>query len=435
MPPKLLDFFQATNPGRTLFIDGTQNDQKYYIDFASVRGGQMIEELRDNIILWSPDEATCQLFTGHIGCGKSTELLRLKAELEQAGYHVAYFESSQDLEMNDVDVSDILLAIARRVSESLEEIDIQLRPGYFQNLFAEIRDLLQTPVEISTSAQISLGIAQITAQTKQSPKLRDKLRGYLEPRTKGILEAINEELIEPAIVKLKQKHRQGLVTIVDNLDRIDNTPKPWKRLQQEYLFVDRSEQLRSLNCHVVYTMPLALRFSNDFDTLAQRFRGDPKMLPMVPVQKRDGSQCQKGISLLRQMVLARAFPDLDPEQRLDKISEIFDRPDTLDRLCQVSGGHVRNLLRLLNDSIKREKQLPIARNTLESAIRAYRNQRILAVDETEWALLQQVAERKTLGGDMAYQTLIRSMFVFEYCDDEGPWFDVNPVLVDKLSSK
>jgi hypothetical protein len=39
--------------------------------------------LRDNISFFSPDEPTCQLFTGHIGCGKSTELLQLKLELKQ----------------------------------------------------------------------------------------------------------------------------------------------------------------------------------------------------------------------------------------------------------------------------------------------------------------------------------------------------------------
>ncbi|NEQ25645.1 MAG: ATP-binding protein, partial [Microcoleus sp. SIO2G3] len=88
---------------------GNPDDQKYYINFSSVRGGEIVEELGQTILL--SDESTCQLFTGHIGCGKSTELLRLKEELEQQSFHVVYFESSQDLDMADVDISDILLAI------------------------------------------------------------------------------------------------------------------------------------------------------------------------------------------------------------------------------------------------------------------------------------------------------------------------------------
>ena len=111
----LQTFYRATNPSKTLAVDN-EEDRKYYIDFSSVRGGQIIEKLRKKIAIFSPNQPTCELFTGHIGCGKSTELLRLKLDLERSGFHVVYFESDQDLEMSDVDISDILLAIARRVS-------------------------------------------------------------------------------------------------------------------------------------------------------------------------------------------------------------------------------------------------------------------------------------------------------------------------------
>ena len=79
----LRKFYQATNPSQVLQADSPEDD-KYYIDFSEVRGGRIIEELRDNITFFNPDSPTCQLFTGHIGCGKSTELLRLKAALEKA---------------------------------------------------------------------------------------------------------------------------------------------------------------------------------------------------------------------------------------------------------------------------------------------------------------------------------------------------------------
>jgi hypothetical protein len=241
----LQKFYQACNPSKTLDM-GNAEDQRYYIDFSSVRGGEIIEELGRTITLFSPDEPTCQLFTGHIGCGKSTELLRLKDQLKRQGFHVVYFESSQDLDLADVDISDILLAIARQVSESLEAIQIKLQPGYFTNLFSEVKDFLQTPVDLSLGAELSFGIGKITAQAKDSPKLRGQLRQYLEPRTNGILDAINE-LIERATKELKRRGKKGLVVIVDNLDRVDSRPLPSGRLQPEYLFIDRGEQLRYRN--------------------------------------------------------------------------------------------------------------------------------------------------------------------------------------------
>ncbi|MBD1881250.1 P-loop NTPase fold protein [Coleofasciculus sp. FACHB-T130] len=450
MAVDLRKFFQATDPGKTLFVANPE-DKKLYIDFSSVRGGKIIEELKDNITFFSPDDPTCVLFTGHIGCGKSTELLRLKLELELDGFHVVYFESSEDLEMADVDIGDVMLAIARRVSQSLDKITLEeprklkeLLQGAVNVLNSEVTGVKLKLPEISgvpkigdigiTSEKeklsIAFGIGEITTKVKSDSKLREKLNQYLGPQKTQLLEAINKELLEPAIAKLKQLGKKGLVVIVDNLDRIDNRQKGWGRPQHEYLFVDQGECLTKLHCHLVYTMPLALKFSNDYGNLTQRFSEDPKVLPMVPVQLQDGSQCEAGMALLRQMVLARAFPDLDEDNRLDNITEIFDSPETLDRLCSVSGGHVRDLLRLLNTWIRKGRQLPLSRETLEEVIRSRRNEMTMPISDNEWELLRQVRQRKKVSDDDGYQKLIRSRLVFEYRDNGESWFDINPILAE-----
>ena len=85
-----LKFFDACDPSRTLII-GNQEDRQYYTDFASVRGGKLIELVKRTILLKArTNQPTCQLFTGHIGCGKSTELRRLQSDLEAQGFHVVY---------------------------------------------------------------------------------------------------------------------------------------------------------------------------------------------------------------------------------------------------------------------------------------------------------------------------------------------------------
>ncbi|MDM8523039.1 hypothetical protein QUF80_06655 [Desulfococcaceae bacterium HSG8] len=134
MPIHLKTFFQASNPRAALDISNPR-DKKYYIDFSPVRSGRLIKELERTITLSDPP--TCQLFTGHIGCGKSTELLRLKAQLEAQNYHVVYFESSEELDMGDIDITDILLLTARKIAESLAEIQMNIRPSYFSRLFGK----------------------------------------------------------------------------------------------------------------------------------------------------------------------------------------------------------------------------------------------------------------------------------------------------------
>lgn len=425
----LRQFYHACNPSKTIVV-GNPEERRYYIDFSSVRGGKIIEELSRTIARLSPEDPTCQLFTGHIGCGKSTELLRLKAILEEKGFYVVYFESSEDLEMADVDLTDILLAIAHQVTENIKSQSIYLSSEYFQNLLTELCQILPNSLEWSDSPDFDLGISKITAQSKESPKLRSQLRQYLEPRTSGILTSINEDIINPATQQLKQQGKKGLVVIVDNLDRVDNKPVASGRSQPEYLFVDRGEQLRKLNCHLVYTIPLSLIFSPSSEFLKNRLGGGvaPKVLPMVPVHLRSGEDCPQGLKLLRQMVLARAFPDLDPEDQLDLITEVVDTPETLDRLCRVSGGHIRNLLGLLYRCLQSEDP-PFPRKLVERVIEERAAELSLALRAGDRELLREVAKTKQIQGEKKYQRLLRNMFVFEYrLGRVGRWFDVNPML-------
>ena len=426
----LQEFFRACNPSKTLNL-ADSGDRHYYIDFAAVRGGKIIEALARTITRLSPDEPTCQLFTGHIGCGKSTELLRLKALLEQENFEVIYFESSRDLDMEDVSISDILLAVARSVSEHLEATGIILKPTYFQQLFEEIKGFLQTPVELDTTAELSLGLARITARTKESPKLRQQIRQSLEPRTEGILRSINDELLGQANQELQRRGKKGLVVIIDNLDRISSRQATRDRSLPEYIFIDRGQQLRRLNCHVIYTIPLALIFSNEYQALKNRLGGGvaPKMLPMVPIQKRDRTLDSKGFILLQQLVLARAFPKLSPQQRIQSVPNLFDNSITLNRLCLISGGHVRTLLGLLYNCLQ-QTDPPFSRDCIELVIKGYRDDILLALEDHEWRMLAQVMRQQTIRGEQEYQILLRSLFVYEYQDQQGRWFGINPALAE-----
>lgn len=73
-------FFKACNPNKTLVLSDAA-DRSYYIDFTKARSGKrasvsLIDELYRTIT--RSDNRSHQLFTGHIGCGKSTELRKLQ---------------------------------------------------------------------------------------------------------------------------------------------------------------------------------------------------------------------------------------------------------------------------------------------------------------------------------------------------------------------
>lgn len=115
----------------------------------------------------------------------------------------------------------------------------------------------------------------------------------------------------------------------------------------------------------------------------------------------------------------------------NSLTKLFDSAETLDRLCQMSGGHVRNLLGFMVSCLRKTKQLPILRDSVERTIREARDELLVSVTDDEWKLLNRVEKTKTVAGEDEYQSLLRSLFVFEYrTDSDGRWFDINPLLAE-----
>jgi ABC-type nitrate/sulfonate/bicarbonate transport system ATPase subunit len=56
---------------------------KYYVDLSDVRKTEAIENVSTNLDFLEPGECTTILFTGHRGCGKSTELKRIQSTWEK----------------------------------------------------------------------------------------------------------------------------------------------------------------------------------------------------------------------------------------------------------------------------------------------------------------------------------------------------------------
>jgi hypothetical protein len=101
----------------------------------------------------------------------------------------------------------------------------------------------------------------------------------------------------------------------------------------------------------------------------------------------------------------------------------------LDRLCRVSGGHIRNLLGLLYSCLQRQDP-PFSRDCLEAVIKDYRDDLLLAIDESQWELLFEVVQQQKVKGESDYQSLLRSMYLFEYRDPLGRWFGISPALAE-----
>ncbi len=400
-----------------------------YVDCNEVRGeGDILQGIGKEILI--SDRMTCQLYAGHRGAGKSTELLRLQEYLDQQGCFVVYFAAyEEDIEPEDAQYTDILLACTRHLLEVLKN-SASPAPllNWLKDRWQDLKDLALTEVsleKLSVEAQIAQ-FAKITANLRTEPTQRQKIRERVNPHTITLIEALNE-FIKDAKKHLPNGYSQ-LVVIADDLDRIVPIAQEDGRTNHEQIFLDRSDQLKGLDCHLVYTVPISMLYSNRAADVANIY-GNSQVLPMIMVQTPDNQLYQRGIQKVTEL-LQKRLSLIDPNL---SIVDMFEQREALDRLCLMSGGHVRNLLLLMKEAIIYTDTLPIPTRALQRSISELRNTYRNTVFVNEWQALAKVYHSKQIENDPLYRGLLfnRCILEYRYLDKEGEsqtWYDIHPLI-------
>ena len=101
-----------------------------------------------------PPERGYYLFCGHRGCGKSTELRRIRNELHAPdAYYVVFADAAQELDVNNLRYQDILLHLAGKLVRQLEEDDISLDHAHLQKLEAWFSERVESQESTKEFAQ------------------------------------------------------------------------------------------------------------------------------------------------------------------------------------------------------------------------------------------------------------------------------------------
>ena len=404
-------------------------DSPVYVDCREVRGdGDVITDLAINIEY--SDDNTCQLYAGHRGAGKSTELLRLKEYLENQGYFVVYFAADEnDINPEDTEYVDILLACTRHLLEKLKKANPQPLLDWLKARWEDLKDLATTEISLESltvESQISQ-YAKLTAQIRTEPTLRKKIRDRVNPYTESLIDAVNTFIRD---AKNKLESGSKLVIIADNLDRIVPIVQPGGRSNHDEIFLDRSAQLKGLDCHIIYTIPISMVYSNKAPNLKVEY-DEPQVLPMIMVETREGEVYELGVAKVRE-IIDRRVKEVKSDLSLE--TDLFESGEVLDKVCLMTGGHVRELMLLMQSVIKRAGgKLPISARVVQRAITEARVPYKRSVQEEEWQVLANVFRDKSTFKNQQYRDLLfnRCLLEYVYFDEEGEkqvWYDVHPLI-------
>ncbi|MEH2257549.1 P-loop NTPase fold protein [Nostoc sp.] len=403
--------------------------ERYYVNLSKVRKAEAINTIKTRLSFLEPAEFCSLLFTGHRGCGKSTELRKIQQEWESQ-YKVIYIEADAELDILDAEYTDLYLVIIKKVADVLYtselNFDAQLLKN-FESWFKEITQETEQTVErsVSIGAEAEAGIkipflskllGKIQAQIKGADKQRKTVRQNLQ-KDIGRLQADINLLLGDAFVKLKSKYpeyEKGFLIIFDNLDRVPpNVAK--------HLFCDYAFQLQSLHCTIIYTAPISIVYSennlaNTFDT--------PNIVPMVNIyefeqDKNELAHNDDGITAITSLV----------EQRVE-VDAVFESRQLLVDLAKASGGHIRQLMQIASKAFitaaTREHE-KVTADDITYAIKQEQFNFERSISTEYYSALAAVYVNKDVSKDEIGRLMLFNLWVFEY-NGKNRWNYVNPVV-------
>lgn len=423
-PTKTLkDAFSACDPAQAL----PAGDPRY-VDLSAARGDEQDAVTQiGRRISWAEEHCIVQTLAGHRGCGKSTELRRLKRDLEGEGFFVVYVEVDRDVDLEDPGVPDVLLSLLRQLEVASRDAGYSINARLLKSLEEWFAETISTHEaykeiagEISSEAQASGGIpllARLTARVsgilKTGTTSKEEVRQILDRRISQLLERVR--LLSTAIRTAVQKAgKLDLVLIVDNLDRIALKDLGDGRSSHEVLFIERGEILKQVGCHTVFTVPISLLYSAKHANFKAVFP-ESHVLPMVKVEALEGEPWKPGLDLLRELM----------SHRLD-LGTLF-APEAIELLISKSGGVPRDLMRMIRASITMVEEPPVPVEAAERAVRQLQNDYDRSIPSEHWPLLARVHRDKRIENDADHQLMLFNLSVLEY-QNERRWCDVHPTI-------
>jgi hypothetical protein len=401
-------------------------------------------------ISWSGEAESIQMFSGFRGTGKTTELYRLKKELEKDDYLVLYADALEYLNPSEeIDIVTMLLSIAGAFGEQLEKVGISRMnesywkrfTNYLQNTTIEAEGLTikadaSSPVEKLLGGV--KGSLDMKAALRTTPSFRQKLHSFLEGRLHELKRELNA-FIEEAVKATRDAKGESLqiVFIFDQFEQLRGSRTNEMEVihSVENLFKNHFPQLELPYVHAVYTVPPWLRFVLNGNSIEDNIHTLP-CLRLWSHHDKERTPDEHGLQVLRHAISKRIGSEI-----IDRIFAPEDgKSNLIDLLIQMSGGHFRDLIRLFREVVTlvtSDASLPVNSTIVRKAIQNIRNQYLpIADNDKEW--LRKIADLKDLCmPDDSPETVGRiSRFLDShhvlYLKNGDDWYDIHPLIREEL---
>jgi thymidylate kinase len=407
---------------RNLKEEPIEPGHRFYVEIWEHSEHDPVRRLQKHIV-WSEVESL-QLFSGFSGSGKSTQLLRLRQNLQAEGYLVVYATADDYLNLGEpIEVEDLLITIAGAFSDKLDpslEVD-----SYWDRL---VNYLVKTEVN-GTEVTFKLSAASFKAELKASPTFRQRVRKVIQSHLPEIKRQVHAFVQEAVKAARKKDQSQRIVFLFDSFEKLRGTPSNEQEIMAsiERLFGSHMDMLQLPDVHCVYSVPAFVQFFVSY--------GELVIIPTIKIWTKrlpDGAEAphQPGLSVLRSILEKRL--GIDAQRRIFGEPDSEGRHQGIDNLIAASGGALRDLLRLFREALLAAQTLPVTDKVIQQAIATVGNDFKTSIEDARWLHKihqEQAADPETSKASDVnrYMRLLDSHLILYYRNDSS-WYDSHPLV-------
>lgn len=396
-----------------------REDAILHEDLSAVRGSDRLARIVRNIRR-AGGTPTLHFLSGHLGSGKTTELLRMKQRLETAERDeplttTLFLDADTMLDRNDVDLEDILVALWDLVYKLSPSAAAAVLTPLWKDRIGKSLASIGANLEAPEALKKLLGDLRFPAIEQ-----KQKIRVAVGSVTPALIEGLNKALLKVS----QEPPNEGagaVVVLIDNLEKLSQG----QRANVERLYLERMGALKSLEAHLVITVPLYLCYAAAGASLIGLYGGEIVVVPMIEVRKRaseGGGDNDAGLAAMAHLLGRRV--------RFEALFE--EGAEAATRIARYSGGCIRHALRLVSGAVNEHDAPPVTAASVERAAGIVQADFERALPESYVPVLKRIAGDNRFPDDCKEEVkrdLLLNLFVLEYQNGQpDPWYAVHPLV-------
>lgn len=342
------------------------DNQHLYVDLDAIRDVDYLHDLYFDLG-YNPgkkefkivSDYTKIIFSGHRGCGKSTELRRINKELNHPDrYFTVFIDLEKEVEVGSFQYTDFFSLLIHKLIQRLEEKKIDAGLNRLQDLAKQLlptkivesavdKEKLDSAASLGAEAGFKLfGLLGFKTSFKETfsgeNEIATTIRKEIKQNTLSLVYSLNAELVETRMAIEASGHGKDILFIIDGSEKV-------KSEVYEEIFIANGNIVSQLNMNLLTAVPISAFFQ--IEKAPYKFL-NRYTVPMIKVDGDDRAE-----ELMAEIVAKRI--DLT----------IFIEKNALKTCITYSGGCIRQLFQVIHTALKKSLGEKIQQKHVEKAIK------------------------------------------------------------------